>query len=96
MHTMRNPTKRSATALSAYIWDLKDNSTPYSLTWSILATALPYLGDQRECGLCNEEAIKILFANYQLLNKRSELVTSCRHKAQRSFLHYNPTRPPNH
>ena len=72
MHTIRNPTKRTATALSAYIWELKDSSTPYGLTWSILASAQPYLGDQRECGLCNEEAIKILFADYQLLNKRSE------------------------
>ena len=46
----------------------KDRSTPYSLSWSILATALPYLGEQRECGLCNEEAMRILFANYTLLN----------------------------
>ena len=95
MHTMRNPSKRKTTALSNYIWDLKDTSTPFDLRWSIIARAQPYKAGQRDCRLCNEEAINILFAEYPLLNKKSELVTSCRHKIRRSFLHYNHTRPPN-
>ena len=86
---MRNPAKRTATALSAYVWDLKDQSTPYTLAWKILASAQPYLGDQRECSLCNEEAIKILFAKYQILNKKSELGTSCRHKVATRLLDKN-------
>ena len=85
---MNNPRKRKTTALSSYVWDLKDSSTPYHLRWSILARAQPYKGILRECNLCSEEALRILLANYPILNKRSELVTSCRHKSLSTFAHY--------
>ena len=94
MHTLRTPSKRTATALSSYVWDLKDASRPFSLKWKILARAFPYRGDHRECGLCIQEATQILMADYPTLNKRSELIFSCRHKRKRSFLAFHPGRPP--
>ena len=88
--TFSNPLKRKSTALSDYIWSLKDSSTPYHLRWSILTKAQPYKGNLAECRLCSEEALRILFADYTILNRRSELVTSCRHMRLMSFMYYLP------
>ena len=87
---MNNPSKRKATTLSSYVWDLKDSSIPYHLRWSILTRAQPYCGSLRDCNLCSEGALRILLADYPLLNKRSELVISCRHISLRAFSHYGP------
>ena len=92
-HTLNNPNKRKATSLSSYVWDLKDASIPYQLRWSILTRAQPYSGSLRDCNLCSEEAIRILRAEYALLNKRSELVLSCRHFSRFTFAHYQPPPP---
>ena len=93
-HTFNNILRRKSTTLSDFVWSLKESSTQYQLKWSILAKAQPYSGGLRDCNLCTEETLRILFAKYPLLNKRSELVTACRHKTLLSFSHYQPSRPP--
>ena len=67
--------------LSKLIWKLKDDSTPYSLKWSISANAIPYKCGSRSCDLCTTEKVTILRAEPKgLLNKRTELMSKCRHK----------------
>ena len=70
------------TTLSKYIWDLKEKSnvTP-TLKWSIAKSVPSYSNITKRCLLCLEEKYEIL--NYpqqhELLNRRSELISKCRH-----------------
>ena len=61
------------TALSNYLWDLKENHNQIpKLTWSIVRFAPSYSNISKRCFLCFHE--KLLILNYhnpvELLNKR--------------------------
>ena len=70
------------TTLAKYIWEMKENYnvTP-TLKWSIVKTVPSYSNITKKCMLCLHEKFEIL--NYpnqaELLNKRSDLVSKCRH-----------------
>ena len=69
------------TVLSRYIWELRDNDTNYDIKWRIIKRANAYKGNPSRCNLCLSEKLCILTArDVSLLNKRSELVTKCRHE----------------
>ena len=75
------------TALSKYVWNTKDkhNQTP-EICWSIKKTAPAYSNKSKRCLLCLQEKMAII--NFpeedKLLNKKSELISKCRH--QNKFL----------
>ena len=67
-------------ALSKHIWKLKNNK-PYNISWSVAAHASPYRCGMRRCDLCLTEKIVIIQADPKtLLNKRTELISKCRHR----------------
>lgn len=69
------------TELSKLIWQLKENSTPFELSWSIEKKAFPYKCGTRRCDLCLTEKVCIIRANPNgLMNKRTELLSRCRHR----------------
>lgn len=69
------------TELSKLIWSLKDRNTDYQLKWDIAAKSSPYKCGSRRCDLCLSEKTCILRANtFGLLNKRTELLSKCRHR----------------
>ena len=71
------------TMLSKYIWELKDEKTGnYILNWSILKTAPAYNNISKRCILCLQEKFEIIKHPNQncLLNKKSELISKCRHE----------------
>ena len=74
--------------LSKYIWEIKDkyHEMP-SLKWSVVKCFLRYSNISKRCLLCFYEKSEIV--NYpnqeELLNKRSELISECRH-ANKYFL----------
>ena len=73
--------KRNSTELSKHIWNLKDKNTPYTMTWKILQTAAPYTPKTKRCNLCLSEKYHIITADKtNLLNSRSEIISTCRHK----------------
>ena len=80
--SFRNESSANDTALSKYIWELKEtsNSGPI-LVWSIAKKVPPYSNISKRCLLCVHEKLEI--TNYpqpeELLNKRSELRSRCRH-----------------
>ena len=70
-----------STVLSNHIWDLKDSNTDYQINWRIIKRANAYRGNPSRCNLCLSEKLCILSArDISLLNKKSELVTKCRHE----------------
>lgn len=73
------------TALSKHIWELKEKQQEYEIQWSILKHANAFQSGSKTCNLCLTEKLCILYADKRfLLNKRSELVSKCRH--QNKFL----------
>lgn len=79
--SFRNNKYKNETELSKKIWILKENYIDYNLSWSIEARAFPYSCGTRRCDLCITEKVCILRANTNgLLNKRTELLSKCRHR----------------
>ena len=80
--THKQKVQKHSTSLSTYVWNIKekDDATP-TLKWSILRHAKSYSANARNCPLCVQEKFEILFyqTKAEILNKRSELITKCRH-----------------
>jgi len=71
----------NSTELSKYIWQLKDSNINFTTKWSIIARARPYNNSSKRCDLCLAEKLYIIkHSNNNLLNKRSELISKCRHE----------------
>ena len=79
--SFNNKKKVNATELSKLIWNIKDKKIQYNITWSIICNSRSYKSGSKKCNLCLSEKLSILQAEQNsLLNKRSELVSKCRHK----------------
>ena len=75
-----NNKKTNHTALSKYIWKLKDQNLNYKINWKILQKTRASRSLRNGCNLCNLERLEIAKANKnKALNKRSELKTQCPH-----------------
>ena len=76
-----NPRYKKETSLSQYIWKLQDNKTKFTIEWNILARPRHYTSGKRFCDLCLTEKYHIATAHNDLLiNKKSEIISKCRHK----------------
>jgi hypothetical protein len=74
---------RKETELSKYMWELKDLGLEGEVRWEIAKRAAPYKCGARRCDLCLTEKMVIATADpTTMLNKRSELVSTCRHRAK--------------
>ena len=79
--SFRHDSKRNDTELSKHLWQLKDQKKDFQISWKILAKAKSYSNLTKRCNLCNSEKYYILHKpNMATLNKRNELVSTCRHK----------------
>ena len=58
--------KANSTEISKYIWSLQNHSQPF-------------VNGSELCNLCLTEKFYIINSNEKLLNKRSELTSTCRH-----------------
>jgi hypothetical protein len=71
------------TELSKYVWALKQKNSEYTITWDILHKSNTLKRQSGNCNLCIEEKLAILMAKKihtnNCLNKRTELVSKCRH-----------------
>ena len=53
----------------------------YSISWRVLSSSSPYNGSSKRCNLCLKEKFRIIYRpDLSSLNKRNELVSSCRHR----------------
>ena len=83
MLSFRNQAYRNSTSLPSYIWSLKESNVEYSVKWSIISKAKAYTPEQKRCHLCITEKAKILYCkDPNLINKRSEIMSKCRHRAK--------------
>ena len=84
---MRHEKYKNETQLSKYIWDLKESGTQFTLSWNIEKKSNLNLRKSGLCNLCLDEKYTII-TDKQALNKRSELISKCRHRKR------PPRKPP--
>ena len=81
-HSLKHKTANQ-TALSSYVWKLKDKKVPHEIRWSRKARGHPFASGGRACDLCLSEKLIILMADQdKTINKRDELLETCRHKRE--------------
>ena len=72
---------KNETQLSKHIWNLKKENKKYTLTWNIERKSNRIVRKSGLCNLCLEEKCTIIL-NKDALNKRSELISKCRHRSR--------------
>ena len=69
------------TELSKYIWCLKRKGDIFNMDWDVLKRVPAYSCLSKRCDLCLTDKLMIVSADKaRLLNKRSEIITKCRHQ----------------
>jgi hypothetical protein len=82
-HSFRTESTRKETELSKYVWELKDQALEYDIKWNIAQRTVPYKCGTRRCDVCLSEKMMIATADpTTMLNKRAEIVSTCRHRAK--------------
>ena len=82
---------RLETELSKHLWQLKEANKEFNITWKILAKAKSYTNLTKRCNLCTTEKFFLICRPHMAtLNKRNELVSTCRHR-RKFILRYNRT-----
>ena len=79
MKDFRHEKASKSTELSKYVWDLKNTGIEPNLSWEIIDHASSYRNGSKSCNLCLTEKFHIITSKLPLLNKRSELISKCRH-----------------
>ena len=83
MRSFRSEEDKHETELSKYVWRLKDANKEFEVKWKVEERATPYKCGTRRCDVCLTEKMVIATANPRsMLNKRSEIVSTCRHRAK--------------
>lgn len=81
--SFRHINKRCDTELSKHVWKLKEKNINFNIKWRILKHASAYSNETKRCQLCNWEKYFIIFhPNMASLNKRNELLSTCRHASR--------------
>jgi hypothetical protein len=75
--------KRVHSTLAGHIWSLKDKKIEFRIKWRFLRQVPSYNPTTGKCLLClNEKEIIIFYPHLATLNDRSELFSTCLHKAK--------------
>ena len=83
MASFKHEKLRASTRLSQHWWSLADIGVQCNVKWEIAHKSFPYKCGSRRCDLCTSEKLAIAMADSRLLlNKRSEIVGQCRHRAK--------------
>ena len=81
--SFRNENYNYSITLSTYLWSIKSTSEEQNvnLNWEVMRQAAPYSNISKRCLLCLHEKLAIALYPYpkELLNKRYEMVSKCRH-----------------
>ena len=75
------PTYKNDTKLSTEYWALKTKQLNPKVSWQIKRRYNSYNPISRRCSLCLNEKLEVLDdQDKNLLNKRSEIISHCRHQ----------------
>ena len=90
-HPFRDKKKQNCTELSKLYWNLTSVGKKPIISWSIEKHANAYQSGTNKCQLCLAEKVSILQANpSKTINRRSKLVSKCRHKNKFKLKNFKP------
>ena len=92
-NSFKYKSKRNSAELSNFIWGKKKEKVNVNFDRSILDKAKPYSTASKKCIFCLTEKYHIIFSIKNMLNKRSDLVTKCRHENKFYLANYNNIPP---
>lgn len=79
-NSFKDHKKKLSTELSKHVWTLKEANVNFQISWKILKHAASYNPVSERCNLCLWEKYFIICRpELATLNRRNELVSSCRH-----------------
>ena len=72
---------RNDCELSKEVWRIKDKGGTFLIKWDILQQLNSYSPTSKRCALCMAEKLSIIqHEGDNLLNKRTEIISKCRHR----------------
>ena len=90
---MWNKNYTKSTTLTTYLWGIKSTSEQQNvnLSWEIIGQADPHTNTSKQCLLCLHKTLAIvLYPNpEELLNKRSQMISKCRHLNKLLLMNFN-------
>ena len=79
--------KSNSSELSKEVWRIKDKGGELSIKWRIIKHHAAYNPVAKRCNLCLSEKLSILeYEGRNILNKRDELMSKCRHRNKYTLL----------
>ena len=88
-----NEDYKNSTTLSTYLRSIKSTSEEQNvnLSWEVMRQAAPYSNISRRCLLCLHEKLAVAFYPNpeELLNKRSDMISKCRHLNKFLLMNFN-------
>ena len=93
-NSYKDPSKKNDTGLSKYIWGLKEQGVKLAdikIEWSIIDHAIPYKNGTHKCNLCLTKKFHKIKSPLDLINKRSELISKCRHENKFYLMNFRGT-----
>ena len=87
---------KNGTILSIEYWNLKQKPQTPKLTWEIKRQYKAYNPTFKKCNLrLNEKLAIIDYPDKTLLNKRSEVISQCRHRKKFKLVNLTSCKTPN-
>ena len=78
------------TELSKEFWEIKKLSGTPKITWKISRICCSYNPNSKRCLLCLNEKYEIAtYKGDNLLNKRTEIINTCRHRSKYKLANYH-------
>lgn len=88
--------KKNGSRISQYIWELRNSGISMdniNIEWSVLDRATAYRNGTRKCNLCLTEKYHIITSPLDLINKRTEFISKCRHENKFYLMNYKEVPP---
>ena len=81
--SFKDQQKMNATELSKAMWECKNREIKQRISWSIVCKAAAFKNNAKHCNLCLAEELATLKADQRTpLNKQSDFISECRHRAK--------------
>ena len=78
---------RHSTTLSTEVWRLNELNGEPKIAWRKIRNARAFTPESKKCSLCLNEKFEIAnYPNDDLLNKRTEIISKCRHRRKFELL----------
>ena len=89
--SFKNEDKGQSTTLSTYFWKMKKKGRNPKVSFKLLRVVPSFTPEMGRCALCSAEKLAILKADpRKTLNKRTEIMATCRHKRKFILEHAKP------